>query len=111
VVVQSPLSCCPGLKVRRCLGKTSQESLLEMVLDCNPPLGISYDGSKDQFSGLLAGIINCSGSAEKEKGASPKMSNKGTRELSRLFCSVNYEPQSGSSTSGRRRGRVHKSLL
>lgn len=112
VDVHSLWSCCSGLKVRNFLGKASSGSLLEMALDCSPSLGISFDGSKDQFSGLLADILNCPDSAEKkEKGASPKMRNKGTRELSRLFCSVNYEPQSGSTAGGRRRGRGYKSLF
>jgi hypothetical protein len=80
-----------------------------MALHYSPPSGFSYDGSKDQFSGMLAGII--ASTEKKEAGASSKMGNKGTTELSRLFCSVNYEAHSRSSTSGRRRGRVHKSLI
>jgi len=48
---------------------------------------------------------------KKEMGKGLKLGTKGTRELSRLFYSVNYETYNGSSSSGKRKRRVYDNLL
>jgi hypothetical protein len=51
------------------------------------------------------------GHDKKEEGLGSKSGTKGTRELNRLFDFVNYDAHSGKSSSGRRKGRVHGSLI
>jgi hypothetical protein len=80
-----------------------------MALEFRHPLGITCDGSEGQISTLYENLITSHD--KKVKGSSPKSVNKGTRELNRLLCSVNYEAHSGSSSSGRRKGRVYNGLL
>jgi hypothetical protein len=104
-----PLSCCPSDKVWELSGKGSSEFLLKMALEYRHSLGITSDGSEGQISTLYENLIDSHD--KKVTGSSPKSVNIGTRELNRLFCSVNYEAHSGSSSSGRRKGRVHNSLL
>jgi hypothetical protein len=104
-----PLSCCPSDKVRGLSGKGSSKLLLKMALKYRHPLGITCDGSEGQISTLYENLIDSHD--KKVTGSSPKSVNKGTRQLNRLFCSVNYEAHSGSSSSGRHKGRVHNNLL
>jgi hypothetical protein len=108
-VEPSPLSCCPSDKVRGFSGKGSLELLLKMALEYRHPLGITCDGSEGQISTLYEDMI--ASHVKKESGFSSKLGIKGTRELNRLFCSINYDAHSGSSSSGRRKGRVHDNLL
>lgn len=68
-----------------------------------------WNGSEGQISTLYENLI--ASHDKKVMGSSLKPVNKGTRELNRLFCSVNYEAHSGSSSSGRRKGRVYNSVL
>jgi hypothetical protein len=105
----SPLSCCPSEKVRGFSGKVSLELLLKMALGYNTPLGIMCVGSKGQLPPLFMDLI--ANHDKKEEGLGSKSSTKGMRELNRLFCSVNYDAHSGNSSSGRRKGRVHGSLI
>jgi len=105
----SPLSCCPSDKVMIFSGKGFSELLLKMALEYHHPLGITCDGSEGQISTLYENLI--ASHDKKVTGFSPKSGNKGTRELNRLFSSVNYDAHSGSSSNGRRKGRVHNSLL
>jgi len=105
----TPLSCCPSDKVKGFSGKGSPELLLKMALEYRNPLGIMCDGSKGQILTLFENLI--ASHDKKVNGFSPKSGNKGTRELNRLFCFINYDAHSGSSSSGRRKGRVHNSLL
>jgi hypothetical protein len=44
-------------------------------------------------------------------GSSSSMSSKGTRELNRLACSVNYDAHSGSTSRGRCKGRAFGGFL
>jgi hypothetical protein len=95
--------------VRGFSGKRSLELLLKMALEYRHPLGITCDGSEGRILTLFENLI--ASHDKKVTGSSPKLVNKGTRELNRLFCFVNYEAHSGSSFSGRRKGRVYNSLL
>jgi hypothetical protein len=48
---------------------------------------------------------------KKVAGFSSSLSIKGTRELNRLACSVNYDAHSGSTSRGRCKGKALGGLL
>jgi len=105
----APLCCCPSDTVRGFFGKGSSELLLKMALEYSPPMGITCVDSEGQLQPLYMDLI--ASQDKKETGKGPILGTKGTRELSRLFYYVNYETYSGSSSSGKRKRRVHDNLL
>jgi hypothetical protein len=72
-------------------------------------VGITCDGYEGQLSAMFEAIIDSTD--KKVAGSSPRLSIKGTRELNRLTCSVNYDAHSGSTSRGRCKGRAFGGLL
>jgi len=66
-------------------------------------VGITCDGYEGQLSAVFEAIIDSN--VKKAAGPRSSLSLKGTRELNRLACSVNYDAHSGSTSRGRCKGR------
>jgi hypothetical protein len=90
-------------KFRGFSGKKTPEGFLKAVLAYSHWVGITCDGYEGQLSAVFEAIID----SNVKKAASPSssLSLKGTRELNRLACSVNYDAHSGSTSRGRCKGR------
>jgi hypothetical protein len=82
---------------------------LKAVLEYSHSVGITCDGYEGQLSAVCEAII--ARNDKKEAGPSSKEGIKGSRELDRLFCSINYGAHSGCSSRGRCKGRAHGGLL
>jgi hypothetical protein len=95
----SPLSCCPIDKVRGFSGKKSSGGFLKAVLEYSHSVGITCDGYEGPLSAMFEAII--ASNDKKEAGPSSILGIKGTRELNRLFCSINYDAYSGGTSRGR----------
>jgi hypothetical protein len=72
-------------------------------------VGLSCNGFEGRLLALFEDIV--ARNDEKEEGPSMKLGNKGTREVNRLACSINYDAHCGSASRGRSKGRVYRSLL
>jgi hypothetical protein len=92
-------------KVRGVSGKKTPESFLKAVLAYCHWVGITCDGFENQLSTVFEAIIDSND--KKAAGPSSSLSIKGTRELNRLACSVNYDVHSGSTSRGRCKGRAY----
>jgi hypothetical protein len=96
-------------KVRGFSGKKTPGGFLKAVLAYSHSVGITCDGYEGQLSAVFEAIIDSND--KKVVGSCPSMSNKGTRELSRLACSINYDAHCGSTSRGRCKGRDFGGLL
>jgi hypothetical protein len=92
-------------KVRGFSGKKNPEGFLKAVLEYCHWVGITCDGFEGQLSAVFEAIIDSND--KKATGPSSSLSIKGTRELNRLACSVNYDVHSGSTSRGRCKGRAY----
>jgi len=72
-------------------------------------VGLSCDVFEGRLSALFEDIV--ARNDEKEEGSSMKLGNKGTREVNKLGCSINYDAHCSSASRGRSKGRVHRGLL
>jgi hypothetical protein len=91
-------------KVRGYSGKKTPWGFLKAVLAYSHWVGITCDGYEGQLLAVFEAIIDSN--VKKAAGPSSNLSIKGTRELNRLSCSVNYDAHSGSTSRGRCKGRV-----
>ncbi|XP_041009938.1 uncharacterized protein LOC121254039 [Juglans microcarpa x Juglans regia] len=73
--------------------------ILPKVNEIQQFVGISHGGCEDQFNELII-VIEASRTLE------TKSSFKKSRELQRLFSTINYDTKGGSSTRGKSKGRV-----
>jgi hypothetical protein len=89
-------------KVRDCSGEKTPEGFLKAVLAYSHWVGITCDGFEGKLSAVFEAIIDSN--VKKVAGTSSSLSIKGTRELNRLSCSVNYDAHSGSTSCGRCKG-------
>jgi hypothetical protein len=90
-------------KVRGFSGKKTPEGFLKAILAYSHWVGITCDGYEGQLSAVFEAIIDSN--VKKAAGPRSSLSLKGTRELNRLACSVNYDAHSGSTSRGRCKGR------
>lgn len=95
-------------KVRECSGEKTPEGFLKAILAYSYRVGITCDGFESKLSAVFEAIIDSN--VKKETGPSSSLSIKGTRELNRLSCSVNYDAHSGSTSRGRWKGRAFGSF-
>jgi hypothetical protein len=82
---------------------------LKAVLAYSHSVGITCDGYEGKLSAVFEAIIDSN--YKKVAGSSSSTSSKGTRELNRLACSVNYDAHSGSTSRGRCKGRAFGGFL
>jgi hypothetical protein len=90
-------------------GKRSSEWVLHLVKEFSHLVGLSCDVFEGRLSALFEDIV--ARNDEKEEGSSMKLGNKGTREVNKLGCSINYDAHCSSASRGRSKGRVHRGLL
>jgi hypothetical protein len=95
-------------KVRECSGEKTPEGFLKAILAYSHRVGITCDGFESKLSAVFEAIIDSN--VKKVAGPSSSLSIKGTRELNRLSCSVNYDAHSGSTSRGRCKGRAFGSF-
>lgn len=66
-------------------------------------VGLSYDGYEEKLTALFEDIL--ASNEQKAEGSSTSVGSKCSRELNRLFSSVNYDVHSGSAPHGRNKAR------
>jgi hypothetical protein len=101
----TPLSSYPPVV----LGNSCYSSLeysdwvLQRMKEIHRVVGVSCVGFEEQFMALLTFIeASCS---HKVSASSSKLGNKGSRELRRLECSINYDSKGESSSCGKGKER------
>jgi len=105
----TPLSCCPADNLGGKSGKRSSDWVLHLVQEFSHLVGLSCEGFEGRLWALFEDIV--ARNDEKEESPSMKLGNKGTREVNRLACSINYDAHCGSASRGKSKGRVCRGLL
>jgi len=98
-------STCPPTVFRKniCSGWEHSNWVLQRAKEIHHVLGISCEGYEEQFMAILTAIE--ASRSQKGSTSNSKLLDRGTRELKRLACSINYDSKGGSSGCGRVKGR------